>query len=150
VLAWIEWLINPGATWAARRVLTRPPYALPPDVVTHWEREFTGLASQSAAGRERAGAATRFSEFVAFRARDEWPAGVSVVAKYDELGAAVATLRADEAVFRIILGVDGAHAELLPGRERARRIAALVSFLGLAREKQGRLEAPGDLREFWS
>jgi DNA helicase-2/ATP-dependent DNA helicase PcrA len=150
VLAWVEWLIDPGATWAARRVLTRPPYGLPPDVVTQWEQQFIAHKSQAAAGRERKGLPARFSEFVRQRAHSEWPAGTNVAAKYDALAAEVATRRADEAVYHIVLSTDAAHAELLPGRERARRIAALISFIGLAREKQARLEGAGDLREFWS
>jgi DNA helicase-2/ATP-dependent DNA helicase PcrA len=151
VLAWIEWLIDPDATWAARRVLTRPPYGLPPDVVTQWELEFIAKESKAAAGRTPRGwAPKRFAEFIPFRALGEWGAAMSAGAKYEELAKAVATLRADEAVYRIILGTDPAHAEMQPGRERARRITALVSFLTLAREKQARLEAPGDLRELWS
>jgi ATP-dependent DNA helicase UvrD/PcrA len=150
VLAWIEWLINPDATWAARRVLTRPPYGLPPDVVTRWELQFRAERSQAAAGRERRGAPAQFAEFIRQRGKNEWPAALNAGERYGSLVREVSTMTADAAVWHVVLRTDAAHAELLPGRERARRVTALISFIGLAREKQRRLEAPGDLREFWS
>jgi DNA helicase-2/ATP-dependent DNA helicase PcrA len=150
VLAWIEWLINPEASWAARRVLTRPPYGLAPELVTQWEREYSARASQATAGREGTNPPGRYVDWIEQQSRAEWPAGASAAAKYRDLLAAVSTARADESVFRIMLATDAAHAEMLPGRQRARRVAALVALLALAREKQPRLDAPGDLRELWS
>jgi DNA helicase-2/ATP-dependent DNA helicase PcrA len=149
VLAWIEWLLDPEATWAARRVLTRPPYGLPPDVVAGWEIEHRAQASQAGAGRADVEPPGKFVDWLEPRVA-EWPAALAAIAKHRELSAQVATARGDEAVFRIMVGCDAAHAEILSSRERARRVSALISLLALAREKQARLEVPGDLRAFWA
>lgn len=49
-LAWIEWILNPAATWAARRVLIRPPIGLPANTVTNWEKTYQSLQGRIAAG----------------------------------------------------------------------------------------------------
>jgi DNA helicase-2/ATP-dependent DNA helicase PcrA len=149
VLAWIEWLLEPDATWAARRVLTRPPFQLPPDVVAGWELEHRAQASHAAAGRGDVEAPGRFVDWLEARVSDI-AQGAAAVAKYRELAAQTLTARGDEAVFRIIVGCDAAHAELLGSRERARRVSGLIALLSLARSKQARLEQPGDLRSFWA
>ena len=149
VLAWVEWLTDPAATWAARRVLTRPPFALPPDIALGWELEFGAQASHHRAGREGAEQPGRFDEWLSVRAA-EYPAAVRCAELYRTLLEETASLRGDDAVFRIITATDTAHAELLPGRERAERVTALVSLLALARDKQRRLEPPGNLAEFWA
>ncbi len=47
-------------------------------------------------------------------------------------------------------GADIAHADLLPARERAARVTALVDLLRFARSRQPRLQPPGDLAAFWA
>jgi DNA helicase-2/ATP-dependent DNA helicase PcrA len=148
VLAWIEWLTDPGATWAARRVLTRPPFGLLAEDALAWELEFGAQRSQHAIGRDGVEDPGRFHEWLRGRAV-EYPALGRALALHATLLGEVASMRADEAVFRIVSATDAAHAELLPGRDRAGRVAALVSLIGLARDKQRRLEPPGDLAEFW-
>jgi DNA helicase-2/ATP-dependent DNA helicase PcrA len=149
VLAWIEWLTNPAATWAARRVLTRPPFGVPPDVALGWELEFGAQASHYHMGREGASPPGRFDEWISAHAA-EYPAARRAAQLYRTLLEETASLRGDEAVFRVITATDAAHAELLSGRERADRVSALVSLLALARDKQPRLEPPGNLAEFWA
>ncbi|HYE60961.1 MAG TPA: ATP-dependent DNA helicase [Phycisphaerales bacterium] len=148
VLAWVEWLINPEASWAARRVLARPPYGVPAEAALSWELEYKGQASQWGAGREGVEEPGRFDEWLKVRAV-EYPAVARAVELYQRLMTEVGSMRGDEAVFRVITATDAAHAELLPGRDRAERVAALVALIGLARDKQHRLEPPGDLAEFW-
>jgi len=117
-----------------------------------WQRgklEYEAQTSQAGAGRPEVVDPGRFVDWVERRA-GEWPAAGAAVAKYRELAAAAASARADEAVYRIILGTTRPTRRILPSRERARRVAALISLLALAREKQGRLDQPGDLGEFWS
>jgi DNA helicase-2/ATP-dependent DNA helicase PcrA len=149
VLAWVEWLTDPSATWAARRVLTRPPFAIPPDIALGWELEYGAQASHFRAGRPGAEEPGRFDEWLAARAA-EYPEAVRAAALYRTLLEETASLRGDDAVFRVITATDAAHAELLPGRERAERVSALVSLLALARDKQRRLEPPANLAEFWA
>jgi len=148
VLAWVEWLINPEATWAARRVLTRPPYGVSAEVTLSWELAYGAQRSQHAIGREGVEDPGRFDEWLAPRAV-EYPSLARALEAYAVLLREVPALRGDEAVFRIVSATDAAHAELLPGRERAERVGALVSLIGLARDKQRRLAPPADLAEFW-
>lgn len=149
VLAWVQWLVDPAATWAARRILTRPPFGLPPAEVLGWEQEFKAQASHAAAGREGVAAPGRFDAWVRVRGAGT-PAALRCMELYDTLQQETATLRGDEGLFRVMMATDAAHAELLPGRERAERVSALVALLSLARDKQSRLAPPGDLAEFWA
>ncbi len=149
VLAWVEWITDPAATWAARRILIRPPFGVPSDSVTAWERAFEAQSSQAAAGREGVEPPGRYDRWLSERAASE-PSALACLTMYQRLAAETASLRADEALFHIITATDVAHADLLPGRERAQRVAALVSFLGFARDKQRRIAQPGNLRELWA
>jgi DNA helicase-2/ATP-dependent DNA helicase PcrA len=148
VLAWVEWLVNPDATWAARRVLLRPPLSIAAEEVTTWEREYKAQVSQAHAGRAGVGAPGRFADWLLARGREE-PGVARAVELYQGLAKAAQSTRADELLFQIMTATDPVHAELLPARERSRRVASLVSLLTLARDKQRRLAPPGDLAEFW-
>ncbi len=152
VLAWIEWMLYPGATWAARRVMARPPFSIDPRTLADWEREHRALVGRARLAEEPGPAP--FHEWLSERvAVDGDPArdgARRVLGVYAGLRTAVAGTRADESLDLLIRTTGTAHVELLPGRERARRIAALVAFLRLAREKQRDLEPPGDLGAFWT
>jgi DNA helicase-2/ATP-dependent DNA helicase PcrA len=166
LLAWVEWLLHPGATWAARRVMARPPFSVDPRTVAAWEREHRALAAKARFAEDPSLAPPVFHEWLAsiLPSRREGPGvdsalstdtehratALRVLALYANLRASALRLNAEEAVDLILQGVGTAHVELLPGRERAKRIAALVAFLRLAREKQRDLEPPGDLGAFWA
>ncbi|MDX2131158.1 MAG: ATP-dependent DNA helicase [Planctomycetota bacterium] len=136
VLAWARWLVNPDAGGSVRRLLVRPP---------------TGFALERAANVERAWRRACEDEgpiplpaFLA-RAAPREPAIDALVRRYDALRVEVRSLLGSEAIARIVTGIDAAHADLLPGRARARRVLELLDLVRLARDVQQRLEPPADL-----
>lgn len=151
LLAWVQWLVDPGAHWAARRVLRRPPHSLPPEQALRLDVAYTAQRSQARAGAPGVSDPGSFAEWLEREhgADPEAPGVASIVARYRALREQVHGVRADEAVRLIMTTLDLAHADLLPARERARRVAALIAFLSLARDKQPRLESPGDLHALW-
>lgn len=135
-LAWARWIVRASDTGAARRVLVRPPVGLP------WERA-VALEKAWAAARARADDVA----YDAFLARDAGahPALAAALTRLDRLRADAAALPGSEALLRVMTTSDLAHADLLPGRARSRRVGALVALLRLARQVQTRLDPPGDL-----
>ena len=137
VLAWAGWIVNAGATVCARRLLVRPP---------------TLLSLQAAAGLENSYKAAKADgattlDFAAWLESGRGVTdGASELARIRrELASACAPLTGEKAIDAIIARTDPAHSDMLPARERSRRVRALVSFVSLVRDKQHRLQAPGDL-----
>jgi len=147
VLAWIEWLVNPRATWAAQRILIRPPFGLPRERVLRWPIEYAAERSRFEAQDPDAADPGGFADWLAQRPSPP-KALARALAMHATLAGAVGSLRGDEAVYKIVTDTDPAHAELLPGRQRARRVAALLALIALARGKQRRLAPPADLAAF--
>lgn len=154
VLAWVEWLLNPQATWCVRRILTRPPYGLDSQAVLQWELAYRDARKRAELGAE---GVAHPGEYAAWLTRHLETAGTSVaatavrvVAMYDLMRRELLSMPGDEALEKIMQRTGAAHAELLPQRERAARVRALVTLLGLARSRRGSLDAPGDLRCFWN
>jgi DNA helicase II / ATP-dependent DNA helicase PcrA len=145
VRAWMRWLLDPRASWEARRVMARPPFSIPATDLIDLERAYVARRTRHESRDQDAGDPGEFAAWL-LRSRGEDPVIARVVALYEGLRTQCATMRGDEAVWRIIQATDAAHAELLSGRDRARRVAALVALIGLVRDKQPRLEPPGDLR----
>jgi ATP-dependent exoDNAse (exonuclease V) beta subunit len=141
VLAWARWLLDPRASWEARRVLSRPPFGVSPAALM--EDEVAYKAAMSKAGEERPDPGP-FGPWLALRRPESGPIA-RAAALWTSLREEVAGLRGEEAIWRIMVATDPAHADLLPGRERAARVKALVALLALARDKQPRLSPPGDL-----
>ncbi len=168
VLAWVDLLVNPDATWAARRILLRPPFGLAPDRVTGWERAYRrhGLAKSVGEGDGKddssRGRSSSGEGFVAWLRAQELssdapgnPAGAAVAhtltrfaALHDDLARDAATLTGEQALWRIAVCTGAAHADLLPAADRTARVEALVSLLRLASECQSRLDEPRDLAAF--
>lgn len=147
LLAWAELLVNPSATWAARRLLVRPPFSVARERVIAAEALYHGRASR--AGLGDGDAPPGYVEWLAANGPEE--GGVArFVETARELGAFAGTASAASAIYRIVTRCDLAHADLLPARERARRVSCLVAAVRFARTVQGRLDAPGDLAAFWS
>lgn len=137
VLAWAGWIADPGAMIHARRLLVRPP---------------TLLGLQHAAALENAYRAARADGATTLDFGRWLEIGRGVTDKASdlaktrrELAEACAALTGEKAIDAIIAKTDPAHADMLLGRERARRVRALIAFVSLVRDKQQRLEAPGDL-----
>ncbi len=147
LLAWVELLVNPLATWAARRLLVRPPFSVARERVIAAEALYHGRASRARMGD--GDAPPGYVEWLAANGPEE--GGVArFVETARELGALAGTASAASAIYRIVTRCDLAHADLLSARERARRVSCLVAAVRFARGVQGRLDAPGDLASFWS
>ncbi|HRQ73607.1 MAG TPA: ATP-dependent helicase, partial [Phycisphaerales bacterium] len=147
LLAWVELLVNPSATWAARRLLLRPPFGVGREVVVSMEALYHGRASR--AGMGDGDAPPGYVEWLATNGPGE--GGVArFVETARELASVAGTASAASAIYRIVTRCDLAHADLLPARERARRVSCLVAAVRFARSVQGRLDAPGDLASFMS
>lgn len=145
VFNWVELLVDPGAYWAAARPLLRPPLQVDPALLRQWQAAYR-------AGPLRGGDQAPAEGFVAFvrqRAPDE-PAVQRFSQWYDELSKLAMTNPAHEVLFRIMTLTDVAHADLLPERERARRVRNLVALLRFARTRQPMLDGAGDLAAFWA
>lgn len=130
VLAWCRWLVDPGATWDARRLLVRPPAGLAPSRVLELERSY-----RASGGRDYAEMLSRQPE----------PELRDLARRHAGLRGRLGGLRGDEAVQAVMLEIDPAHRELLPALERAKRVGALIALLSIARDIQPRLAPPGDL-----
>ena len=154
VLAWVEWLLTPQATWCVRRILTRAPYGLDSQAVLQWELAYRDARKRAELGAE---GVTHPGEYGAWLSKHLETAGttaaataVRVIAMYELMRRELLSMPGDEALERIMQRTGAAHAEFLSQRERAVRVRALVTLLGLARTRRGSLDAPGDLRSFWN
>ncbi len=153
VLAWGETLCNPEASWAARRVLMRPPLSFEASDVNTWERGYRAQASRAEAGDPGVASPGAYVPWVVERFGGDEALGERLTrlgAWHTELSTVAATARADEALTRIVQLTGAAHADLLDGRERARRIEAIISMIRFARGRVPRLDQPADLRAFLS
>jgi len=163
LLAWIELLVNPQASWAVQRVLSRPPFGIDITRLAPWEREFRRQRRLAVLGvdvEDGAGEAAGESVKRAARAGD-YAAWLAARAANDPLIARFAELRAEllaqshrdpaaDMVWTIATRFDLVHTDLLGPRDRAQRVERLVRVVRFARAIQHRLDAPGDLASFWS
>ena len=153
VLAWIEWLLNGSATWAARRLLMRAPYGIPAERIIAWEQAYRAQRTRFEEKFSNIADPGPYAAFLAFRAADEQPETATLLrlalTKYSELATSTTKMRGDDSVFEIISTTNASHGELLTSRERYRRVSALLALLTIAREKQMRLEQPRSLAQFW-
>lgn len=156
LLAWVELLVNPGASWAVRRVLYRPPIGVAGEELAAWEREFGKARRLAEAGEGSTGlrpvAPGAVGDYAAFL-REHAPAHDGVrrfLALRDEMLDMAQHATASDVVWAIATRADLAHADLPGGRERARRIENLVRVIRFVRGIQHRLDQPGDLCAFWS
>jgi DNA helicase-2/ATP-dependent DNA helicase PcrA len=158
LLAWVELLVSPGASWAVRRVLYRPPIGVPGEILSAWERQFAQAQRVAAAGADGGtatpgGTALRAVNNYPTFLRDHAPDHTGIarfLALRDQLLDMAQHATASDVVWAIATRADLAHADLLGGRERARRIENLVRVIRFVRAVQHRLDQPGDLAAFWS
>jgi DNA helicase-2/ATP-dependent DNA helicase PcrA len=147
VLAWAALVVDPTRTWAARAVLTRPPFSI--DAATlgtleHRYRQQRAWANENP-GEEEPG------PFVAWLSAHA-PAGFEEpLRRAAEVERSIADTAAndtaDHAVMHAVRVSGVAHAEALPPRERAARVRALVALVRFTRERLTRLDEPRGLRE---
>jgi DNA helicase-2/ATP-dependent DNA helicase PcrA len=148
VLAWVQILAEPKQTHAAVRLLVRPPISAPLDRVRAVETAYRAALSRFQEGDEGAADPGGFVDWLA-REHPGEPGVARLVEWHHELRRLGAERPAAEVVFRAATMTGVAHADLLSARERAERVAALVSLLRFARQRQERLDQPGDVRAFW-
>lgn len=142
LLEWIRLLVE-GQAYSATRLLTRPPIRMPRDDAMRLRKDYNrAVARAKAEGSDPPG-------FMAWVRDSDDDRVKKLTSLYDELAAVAANGPAHAVVAAIIEQAGLAHAELLPARERAVRVAHLVAVLRFARELASRLAPPGDLGAFW-
>ncbi|MEM9166160.1 MAG: ATP-dependent DNA helicase [Planctomycetota bacterium] len=149
VLSWVRLLLE-GEAMDGVRLLTRPPLRLEGASARELYASYRRSTARARVADEDV---PGFPSWLRGKTDLTEPAAEAVTAllrQYDTLAERTERGSATEAVSAIVELADLAHSELLPGRERARRIAALVSVLRFVREAQGRIGPPGDLSAFWS
>lgn len=148
LLAWISLILEPEQTWAARRLLSRPPYGVDPLRLARCERAWQAEASRLGEGQHL----PPIIEWMCDRYADE-PGIAPHALRVRELARAFAASAscesADRTIRRIIIEAGLVHADLPGGRLRARRVESLVAVLRFVRERLDRLEQPRNLADFW-
>ncbi|MEZ6243964.1 MAG: ATP-dependent DNA helicase [Phycisphaerales bacterium] len=152
VMAWVELTLDPGATWAAARLLRRPPLSVDATRLGELERTYRGQRSRAEAGQEGVEDPGPYPAWLASAGASDATLAPTME-RLASMHAAFVDLAgrapADETLGEIIRQTGVAHAELLDSRERTRRVVALVSVIRFARQRHARLDPPGDLRSFW-
>jgi len=149
VLAWITLLVNPRESWPVRRILTRPPLAAEPLAAMEYEKQHRS-ERRLADGDDND--APSYLAWLVEAAGEDAAIGAAVkrlASLHQRLSQITASSAAPEAIEQVIMLTDAAHADLLPARQRARRINALLALVRLARLSVAKLDQPRDLREFW-
>ncbi|MCC5822075.1 MAG: ATP-dependent helicase [Phycisphaerales bacterium] len=147
VLAWAALAVDPTRTWAARAVLTRPPFSLDaPTIATLDHRYRTARAWANAnPGEEEPG------PFIAWLSAHAPAATEDALRRAAEIERDIAEFAAattaDHALMHIVRLTGAAQAEALAPRERAVRVRAIIGLLRFARERLDRLDEPRGLRE---
>ncbi|MEM0984313.1 MAG: ATP-dependent helicase [Planctomycetota bacterium] len=142
VLAWAELALDPAKSWLWRRLMLRAPANLGHAEVAQIDRAWKAARSRDETVNESVAA------WALERDNDPQTAAKlgRLIEQHTELAKAALELRADRFIERVIDLTDPVHAELLSGRDRARRIRSLVALLSFARDRQDRLDQPGDIR----
>ncbi len=148
LLRWVELLSDPGSVYAAQWLLSRPPFDVPLQTGAELGRRHRAESSRHAAGEHRDPVPVFVEWLRAHEAHDSRVGRFLHV--HDELHQAAATLRAHDALLRVIRGAQIAQADLLPARERALRIGRLAEVLRFVREREAILDPPRDLGAFWA
>ena len=148
LLAWVQLLVEPEATAPLHRLLVRPPVGLDASTVATWDREYRSLRARHQ-NLEDPNPGTMI-EWVAANKADTSPSLGVFLARHRELQRFAATNAADTTVFEIATRNDLAHADLAEPQARAASVRAVVAAVRFVRERQRRLDEPGDLSAFWS
>ncbi len=153
LLAWVELLSDPAASWAARGVLGAAPVCAPADASLQWEREYAAQRSRSESGHIAGLAAWLIARLEDENGALEGEARAAIErfeALYKDLQAVTREETAERTVIEIVRRAGLADAELLSPRHRAVRVRNLVSAIGFVRGLQPKLPMPGDVRTLWA
>ncbi len=154
VLSWARLLVDPGAGHCVRRLLRRPPFAVPEGVVAAWERGWRAQRSRLEAGDAEAGALPGSGTLLDWIGAEVSTAGAHrgeidrMLEWRDTLAKEAADRGADEVIEAIIRTTGVTSADLPSGAARRERVASLVALLRFARSRRERLDEPGDLKAF--
>lgn len=147
VMAWAALVVDPTRTWAARAVLTRPPFSIDASTLGALEHRYRAQRAWANAnpGEDEPG------PFVAWLSAHA-PAGTeAALRRAAEVEHAITEFAsaetADHALLHVVRVTGVAHAEALNPRERAGRVRALAALIRFARERLDRLDEPRGLRE---
>lgn len=143
VLAWARLLVDRSADWAVCRLLARG-FGVRLEETSAWRESWHRRDGRRAMEGE---APLSFLDELASRKGDD-PRVARFLALHATLSAAAAAGDAAAAIEAIIRESGVASNELLPARERSRRVAALVRVLKFARERLSRLDQPRNLASF--
>jgi DNA helicase II / ATP-dependent DNA helicase PcrA len=145
LFAWIEVLIDPAAMWAWRRLLLRPPIGVQADRLLEWEKAYQASRSRARLlGEDYDGEGGAWLEYLKAKA-GEVDGLRRLLDLHERVLRALTGQSADRAMMAIIQTADLAHADLLAGRARVRRVADLVAVVRFVRSRVDRLDPPGDL-----
>ncbi len=147
VLAWVRLLAEPHASHVVGQILRRPPFSMEPLVLQRLLSGYRVRVSRFQAGDPGMPDPGGFVDWLGTSAPED-PIATAFVEAHGVLRADAVKLPASALIESIIKHADAAHADLLSGRERAARVSNLVTLVRFARERQGRLDAPGDVRAF--
>ncbi len=160
VMAWLKLIAAPREPWHARRLLMRPPIGLSLESVNSWDQQYRAAASRARAARESDGRAEDpglFPRWLRARATGDGtgvdtPTHATMVEKFcrwfDEFAEAATRDSAAAVVVRIVRETGVVHADLSDDRSRVARVESIVAMLNFVQARQGRLPAPGGVREF--
>ncbi len=140
LFAWLRVLCERHDNSDVRRVLLRPPIALPPHVLNRWEDQWR-------IARSKGDPSDLLDCITCDHSVHESVA--AFVALRNELLPHATALPACETIWTAIIRLSLADLDGLDAHERADRVAALVAVASFARARQSRLAAPGDLRAFF-
>lgn len=143
VLAWARLLVDRSADWAVCRLLARG-FGVRLEEASAWRDSWHKRGGRRAMEGE---APLSFLDELAAQ-KGEDPRVARFLALHATLSAAAAARDAAAAIEAIIRESGVASNELLPARERSRRVAALVRVLKFARERLARLDQPRNLASF--
>lgn len=145
VLMFVEAMVEEATMYPVLSLLLRPPIALGVGDAQKLGKRYQAYASLR---RLEGGGAVSMGAWLAEHARGEHAGVDRLIAWMERARQIDATAPAMETIEEIVRMMDVVHADVLPARERARRVSNVVSMLRFVRDRQARLSAPGDLRAF--
>ncbi|HZW07835.1 MAG TPA: ATP-dependent helicase, partial [Phycisphaerales bacterium] len=147
LMAWARVLVNPLDLEHARRLLLRPPVSMSGPRLIGLLTRYKNARSRFEAGDGDDPGKDGFLAWAAGQCPEEAPLQ-TLLQVYGEFRERLAGTPAADLLFDLALRADVVHTDLLPGAQRAARLAAVVSLLRFAFARQKRLDEPGDLAAF--
>ncbi|MCC6229602.1 MAG: ATP-dependent helicase [Phycisphaerales bacterium] len=145
VMAWARLLVDRGADWAVCRLLARG-FGVRLEETSQWRESWRRRDGRRVMDGQ---GAVAFLDDLTARKGDD-PRVARFIGLHAALSDTAASRDAAGTIEAIIRESGVASNELLPARQRARRVSALVRVLKFARERLDRIDQPRDLAGFLS